>query len=370
MPTQIHDISWLPQSMQGVTYNRTLRDTHKEWQFDIVNQNAGDLVVSMKGTHTADPNAVNVNGLYEGSVWNEVYHYMTNVISPKGGSDLFYGNSLVSGSTIRVIDVPRQVYGTIVQKNSIRVAHDTVLLTDTLLVSSNTNTTYPETLGVLLSGSTEVGFVVYDYGLIVITSQQVQDDYPDIGLTDTNVRFNSSVPIVEHVVNCQVDTSKFTKTTNPSGIESQSTEFVYYPIILFSSGSAADPNIVVNYFYAQYPALKIDRVESGTEIYYLTTDNARVLFGTLDGDILYNNDTTAKRLYTKEAVPTYATPKYAYFKLSANTIKYNEYSTLFTTAIGLYNSNGELVGVAKPPKPLPLYKEIDLNINIKFDTRG
>jgi len=135
------------------------------------------------------------------------YNYLSSTLTP---SRYF---PTASNSTIGVISIPSRLFGEYIQpKSFIYTLDGTGSITD-------------DGEGNLLSGSVQVGNIIYEHGMAIFTSAS-GDFVPDQAVINTNTTcsFKSSFKIYENQYKCTIRESEFNFSLNPS-ISSGSTAY-------------------------------------------------------------------------------------------------------------------------------------------------
>ena len=173
------------------------------------------------------------------------YNYLTTTLS----SDRFFPTG--SNETIGVISIPSNLYGEHIKLNSVTLSTPNFTLRD----DGNGN---------ILSGSQKVGDIIYEHGIIVLTSDGIdpiggEDGYGFItygtglyGVTDetfinnfiTNPNFTcsfeSTTTIYESQYKCTLRQNEFNFTQNPTVITGSSLDSALYD---FATGSYFAPYV-------------------------------------------------------------------------------------------------------------------------------
>ena len=135
-----------------------------------------------------------------------------------------------SRDQIAVFSIPSQLFGEYIQPGSFRWEDNERSVT--FIDDGNGN---------ILSGSENVGNIIYPHGLIVLTSQSIDGNTPPNFVTSTNVTcsFSSSYTIYETQYKATVRESEYNFSLNPT-IISGSTDGSLYG---FTSGSYFQPYV-------------------------------------------------------------------------------------------------------------------------------
>jgi hypothetical protein len=113
-----------------------------------------------------------------------------------------------SGDEVSVISIPSKLFGDNIQPYSFNYT----------FVSGSTHTIVDDGEGNLLSGSINVGNIIYPHGLAIITNQLLASG--SIETTNVTCSFSSSYTIYESQYKCTIRESEFNYTLNPSTVSS------------------------------------------------------------------------------------------------------------------------------------------------------
>ena len=116
-----------------------------------------------------------------------------------------------SGEQIAVISIPSKLFGEYIQPNSFNYT----------FVSGSTHIILDDGEGNLLSGSINVGNIIYPQGIAIITNQALASG--SIETTNVTCSFTSSMTIYETQYKCTIRESEFNATLNPSARDSDGT---------------------------------------------------------------------------------------------------------------------------------------------------
>ena len=135
-----------------------------------------------------------------------------------------------SSQTIAVYSIPSQLFGEYIQPNSFRWEDTT-----------NNATFTDDGNGNIVSASVNVGNIIYQHGLAILTKQDIGGNSPSDFITSTNVTcsFSSSYTIYETQYKATVRESEYNFSLNPT-IISGSTDGSLYG---FTSGSYFQPYV-------------------------------------------------------------------------------------------------------------------------------
>ena len=116
-----------------------------------------------------------------------------------------------SGEQIAVISIPSKLFGEYIQPNSFNYT----------FVSGSTHIILDDGEGNLLSGSINVGNIIYPQGIAIITNQALASG--SIETTNVTCSFTSSMTIYETQYKATIRESEFNATLNPSARDSDGT---------------------------------------------------------------------------------------------------------------------------------------------------
>ena len=169
------------------------------------------------------------------------------------------------------------------------------------------------------------GNVFYQDGIIAITTHDVHNDVTLEDVTTYNLEYRSTKTIHELEVLCQVGECEFNYSQNPSAVQ-----------VTLSGSYDFETTVIPNVRPGGYRRIKevldIEQVTGYTSSFDGSTTGS--------WDDYYSNALTD---------PT------------------GSYLTTFVSTIGLYDDNNNLVAVAKLPKPIKNYPDMDLNFIVRID---
>ena len=169
------------------------------------------------------------------------------------------------------------------------------------------------------------GNVFYKDGLIAITTHDVHNDVSLEDVTTYDLEYRSTKTIHELEVLCQVGECEFNYSQNPSAVQ-----------VTLSGSYDFETTEIFNVRPGGYR--KIKEVQDITQVSGYTSSYDTSITGSWDD--YYSNALTD---------PT------------------GSYLTTFVSTIGLYDDNNNLVAVAKLPKPIKNYPDMDLNFIVRID---
>jgi hypothetical protein len=132
-----------------------------------------------------------------------------------------------SNDEIGVISIPSNVFGEYIKPGTFSY--------------TNTTTTYTDdSEGGLISGSTKVGDIIYEHGMVIITEGNVGIIDRFVLDPDITCSFQSTITIYESQYKCTTNPNEFTYTLNPSAISGSANSGIVYD---FLTGSYFQPYI-------------------------------------------------------------------------------------------------------------------------------
>ena len=145
-----------------------------------------------------------------------------------------------SGAQVGVISVSAKLFGEYIQPNSFKYEFVSASITHTLTDDGEGN---------LLSGSINVGNIIYPHGLAIITSQLLASGSIDV--SNVTCSFSSSMTIYETQYKCTIRENEFNFSLNPSLI-SGSTDGTAYNYV---TSSYFNPYVTTVGLYDEYQNL-------------------------------------------------------------------------------------------------------------------
>lgn len=301
--------------------------TYKEWSFvsgsDIKLMHAentlfytssNDVVLDNHITYNKHSLYGQLNSLFYANVDNPFYRVGTKSHQPASVS----GERVFNGKA-KILAIPQSIFGEEIKKGSLS------------LTDSVTSTTFVENgSGSLMNGTTIVGDVFYDHGLVVYTHTASLNS----ALTgDWQIDFKSTETIYENEYLLIVNEDEFNISQNPSAV--------------FSSGSITESHTDTNGIVRKIiinPGVKYIRKKT-------TLDNGTTL------DFRYGS-----------GVNSAISGGFEHIDLSGSVDTTGSFLTPFITTIGLYDDNCDLVAVAKLPQPIKSEPDFPVNFIVRFDT--
>jgi hypothetical protein len=255
-----------------------------------------------------------LNSLFYANVDNPFYR-----VGSKSNQPTSVSGERVFNSKAKILAIPQSIFGEEIKKGSLSLVDS---VTSTIFVENGT--------GSLMSGSTIVGDVFYDHGLVVYTHTASLNTT----LTgDWRINFKSTETIYENEYLLIVNEDEFNISTNPSAIIS----------VGGSTISFTDSDGTTKIVTEETP-VKYIRKKS-------TLDDGSVIdrrFGSS-----FNNSISGG---------------FEHWDLSGSIDSTGSFLTPFITTIGLYDDNCDLVAVAKLPQPIKSEPDIPVNFIVRFDT--
>lgn len=130
-----------------------------------------------------------------------------------------------SGSIIGVVSIPSNLFGEYLKPTSITLTSASITLQD-------------DGLGNIISGSTNVGNVIYEHGVIILTSGSFINNF--ITTPNLTCSFQSTVTIYESQYKCTIRQNEFNFSQNPTLVSGSSNSGIIYN---YATGSYFDPYV-------------------------------------------------------------------------------------------------------------------------------
>ena len=130
-----------------------------------------------------------------------------------------------SNATIGVISIPSNLFGEYLNPTTVTLTSASITLQD-------------DGLGNMISGSTNVGNVIYEHGMIILTSGSFINNF--ISSSNIMCSFQSTVTIYESQYKCTIRQNEFNFSQNPTLVSGSSNSGIMYN---FATGSYFDPYI-------------------------------------------------------------------------------------------------------------------------------
>ena len=128
-------------------------------------------------------------------------------------------------ATIGVISIPSNLFGEYLNPTTVTLTSASITLQD-------------DGLGNIISGSTNVGNVIYEHGMIVLTSGSFINNF--ISSSNITCSFQSTVTIYESQYKCTIRQNEFNFSQNPTLVSGSSNSGIMYN---FATGSYFDPYV-------------------------------------------------------------------------------------------------------------------------------
>lgn len=130
-----------------------------------------------------------------------------------------------SGSIIGVVSIPSNLFGEYLKPTSITLTSASITLQD-------------DGLGNIISGSTNVGNVIYEHGVIILTSGSFINNF--ITTPNLTCSFQSTVTIYESQYKCTIRQNEFNFSQNPTLVSGSLNSGIIYD---YATGSYFDPYV-------------------------------------------------------------------------------------------------------------------------------
>jgi hypothetical protein len=130
-----------------------------------------------------------------------------------------------SGDIIGVISIPSNLFGEYLKPTSVTLTSGSVTLQD-------------DGLGNIISGSTNIGNVIYEHGVIILTSGSFINNF--ITTPNLTCSFQSTVTIYESQYKCTIRQNEFNFSQNPTLVSGSSNSGIIYD---YATGSYFDPYV-------------------------------------------------------------------------------------------------------------------------------
>lgn len=300
---------------------------YKEWSFvsgsDITLMEAKNTSVYDVNNDVTLPNGVTynkhslygqLNSLFYANVDNPFYRVGTKSSQPSNVS----GERRFDGEA-KILSIPQSIFGEQIKQGSL-----------SLLDIATSTTFFENGSGSLMSGSTIVGDVFYDHGLVVYTHTASLNTT----LTgDWQIDFKSTETIYENEYLLIVNEDEFNISQNPSAVIK----------VGGVTSTFTDTDGIVRTINEEQPVRYIRKKT--------TLDNGNTL------DFRYGS-----------GVNSSISGGFEHIDLSGSVDSTGSFLTPFITTIGLYDDNCDLVAVAKLPQPIKSEPDFPVNFIVRFDT--
>jgi hypothetical protein len=150
------------------------------------------------------------------------YNYLSSTLNP----NRYFPTG--SNTTIGVISIPSNIFGEYIKPGSLNInltnpSASTIVITD-------------DTEGNLMSGSSKVGDIIYEHGMVITTNNTINNAITSYNM---DLSFDSTITIHESQYKCTIRENEFNFSLNPSIISQSSNGSVYD----FTTGSYFQPYI-------------------------------------------------------------------------------------------------------------------------------
>ena len=255
-----------------------------------------------------------LNSLFYANVDNPFYRVGSKSNQPTSVS----GERVFNGKA-KILAIPQSIFGEEIKKGSLS------------LTDSVTSTTFVENgSGSLMNGTTIVGDVFYDHGLVVYTHTASLNST----LTgDWQIDFKSTETIYENEYLLIVNEDEFNISQNPSAVVK----------VGGVTSTFTDTDGIVRTINEEQPVRYIRKKTA--------LDNGTTL------DFRYGSSVNAA-----------ISGGFEHIDLSGSVDSTGSFLTPFITTIGLYDDNCDLVAVAKLPQPIKSEPDFPVNFIVRFDT--
>ena len=296
---------------------------YKEWTLDESD------IVPMYGTnqsaslYDSDTDSKNTNGISKRTLYDSVkaQFYLnpatSSIVTEVGKRESYAStNERVIGDTIGVISIPQEYYGEGVKVGSMVVEYGAITATD----DTNSN--------LIDSASNIKGNIFYDRGLIVLTDGVVDDST----LSSFDISYRSTMTIYENEIFLSVNENEFNVSQNPTAV--YEVGGTTKTISITKPGSRlVDQQYVSQSIY-----------QAGSK--YIKNSNHPIVSSINDSSVGSFDD----------------------YIVSSSVDQTGSYLAPFITTIGLYDNAGDMVAVAKLPKPIKSLPDYPVNFIVRFDT--
>ena len=136
-----------------------------------------------------------------------------------------------SENTISVISIPSNLFGEYIKPGSFEFKY----LQDTSIITLTDNSE-----GKIISGSQEVGDIIYQHGNIILTNGDSVVHSELINASNVTCSFQSTMTIYESQYKCTFSPNEYTYTQNPSAISGSTNSGIVYD---FLTGSYFQPYV-------------------------------------------------------------------------------------------------------------------------------
>lgn len=147
------------------------------------------------------------------------YNYLSNTLP----ANRYFPTG--SGDKISMVTIPSNLFGEYLKPGTFTLSYESASFTD-------------DGEGNILSGSTKIGDVIYEHGMVIFTDSTFVDDIS----TSQHITcsFNSTITIYETQYKCTIRQNEFNFSQNPTLISGSSNSGIVYD---FATGSYFDPYV-------------------------------------------------------------------------------------------------------------------------------
>jgi len=295
---------------------------YKEWTLDE------DDITPLYGTNQTDlydanTDVKNSNGISKRTLYDSIksQFYLNpstaSIVTEVGKRESYTStNERVIGDTIGVISIPQEYYGEGVKIGSLTVEYGSITATD----DGNSN--------LIDSASNVKGNIFYDRGLIVLTHAITDGS----SLSSFDISYRSTMTIYENEIFLSVLENEFNVSQNPTAV--YEVGGTTKTISITKPGSRlVDQQYVSQSIY-----------QAGSK--YIKNSNHPIVSSINDSSVGSFDD----------------------YIVSSSVDQTGSYLAPFITTIGLYDNAGDMVAVAKLPKPIKSLPDYPVNFIVRFDT--
>lgn len=221
------------------------------------------------------------------------------------------------GDEFSLITISQSTYGEGIKVGSVKLTDD------------NINSVYTDDrFSNLVSGSEIYGNILYDRGIIVITSGSSSQSG---SMTDFLLEFNSTQTIYENEIFISVLEDEFNVSQNNTAVYT--------------------------------PNIQRETIQLTGDKYKRSNDSNIITISTPDMQYIR----TAKYPFTS-SIDSGSFASFDDYMISSSVDPTGSYLAPYITTIGLYDDNSQMVAVAKLAHPIKSYPDYPLNFIIRFDT--
>jgi hypothetical protein len=223
------------------------------------------------------------------------------------------------GTKAKIFSIPNEFIGDGIKTNSLSI------------IDGVSSVSYVDNAsGSLMSGSTVVGDVFYNNGIIVYTDDATINN---VFTGDWDINFKSTQTITEHEIFISVEKNEFNISKNPSALRTENQRWYTLP----ESDILEEQRVLVD--------AGIQYIRKRTE--------------------LVNGDIIDFRYGSK--VSTGISGGFEHYDISSSVDLTGSFLTPFVTTIGLYDDTNTLMAVAKLPRPIKIEPIMPINFIVRFD---